>query len=87
MLKISKNLLVISAALLLVGCSSYNNNKDKPTIKAQESLKVLSNPVKTSYNCGNNFDKQGLTLEYTDKDGNKTTVTDFKLSEDKKPNL
>ena len=83
MLKISKNLLVISAALLLVGCSNDIKNEDTPIVEFKESLKVLSNPVKTSYNCGNNFDKQGLTLVYTDKNGNNSTVTDFTLSEDK----
>lgn len=83
MLKIRKGLLVISASLLLAGC--FNNDK-KPSNIVEEpkaSLKVLTAPTKTQYNCGNNFDKTGLTLEYTDKDGNKTTVTDFTLSEDK----
>ena len=87
MLKISKNLLVISAALLIVGCSSNDNKDNIPSNNnsavSKESLTIASFPTKTLYNCGNNFDKEGLTLEYTDKDGNKTTITDFTLSEDK----
>ena len=86
MLKITKSLLIASASLLLVGCFSNNKeNTNKPEVKdtPKESLKILTQPTKTSYNCGNNFDKAGLTLEYTDKDGNKTTVTDFTLSDDK----
>ena len=77
MLKIRKGLLVISASLLLAGC--FNNDKNSSNIikEPKASLKVLTAPTKTQYNCGNNFDKTGLTLEYTDKDGNKTTVTDF----------
>ena len=78
MLKISKGLLITTAALLLAGCGGNNNDTPK-----RESLKIASLPTKTLYNCGNNFDKEGLTLEYTDKDGNKTTVTDFTISEDK----
>ena len=79
MLKISKSLLITTAALLLAGCG--DNNKETPP--KGESLKIASFPTKTQYNCGNDFDKEGLTLEYTDKDGNKTTVTDFTISEDK----
>ena len=79
MLKISKKLLVVSAALLLVGCgdAGSNNTSKGPT------LKVLTNPTKVDYNCGNNFDKAGLTLEYTDEAGVTSTITDFTLSEDK----
>lgn len=79
MLKISKKLLVISASLLLVGCGKTNSGGNSKT----PSLRVLTNPTKVDYNCGNNFDKTGLTLEYVDKDGNATTITDFTLSEDK----
>lgn len=75
MLKINKKLLVISAALLLVGCG---DSKTEEPIRSR--LKVLTDPDKTVYNCGNDFDKTGLTLEYIDIDGNKTTVTDFTLS-------
>ncbi len=78
MLKISKGLLITTAALLLAGCGGNNNATPKG-----ESLKVASLPTKTQYNCGNDFDKEGLTLEYTDKSGNKTTVTDFTISDDK----
>ena len=76
MLRINKGLLIVSAALLLAGCS--NNAPQK-----KEKLVVLTNPTKTEYSCGNNFDKSGLTLEYTDTEGNKTTITDFTLSNDK----
>lgn len=78
MLKVSKGLLITTAALLLAGCGG--NKSDAPK---RESLKIASFPTKTQYNCGNDFDKEGLILEYTDKDGNKTTVTDFEISEDK----
>lgn len=78
MLKISKGLLITTAALFLEGCGGNNNDTPK-----RESLKVASFPTKTQYNCGNDFDKEGLTLEYTDKDGNKTTVTDFTISDGK----
>ena len=77
MLKIRK-LLVLSASILLVGCG-----KGQQTTGSKEKLTVLTEPTKIEYNCGNNFDKTGLTLEYTDKDGNKSTVTDFTISEDK----
>ena len=78
MLKINKCLLITTAALLLAGCGGNNNDTPKG-----ESLKIASLPTKTQYNCGNDFDKEGLTLEYTDKDGNKTTVTDFTISDGK----
>lgn len=91
MLKISKFLLIASS-LLVVGCSSNNtkeessNNTKEESGKdstPKESLTIATYPNKTQYNCGNNFDKEGLTLEYTDKDGNKTIVTDFTISDDK----
>ena len=74
MLKISKKVLVLSASLLLVGCS---NNTPKA------SLRILTGPSKVEYNCGNDFDKTGLTLEYTDNNGVTTTITDFTLRGDK----
>lgn len=74
MLRIRKSLLVISSALLLAACQP-----NAPEVKTAK-LRVLTGPTKTEYNCGNDFDKAGLTLEYTDKDGNKSTVTDFTLS-------
>lgn len=75
MLKINKQILVISASLLLVGCGP--NNAPKAT------LKILTGPNKTSYNCGNDFDKTGLTLEYTDDNGVTKTITNFTLRGDK----
>lgn len=75
MLKINKQILVISASLLLVGCGP--NNAPKAT------LKILTGPNKTSYNCGNDFDKTGLTLEYTDDNGVTETITNFTLRGDK----
>lgn len=75
MLKISNKLLVIAASLLLAGCSSNNAKK--------ASLKILNGPAKTEYNCGNNFDKTGLTLEYTDDNGVTETITNFTLRGDK----
>ena len=84
MLKISTSLLIASAALLLVGCSSNNAKEESGKDSTpKESLTIATYPNKTQYNCGNNFDKEGLTLEYTDKDGNKTIVTDFTISDDK----
>ena len=74
MLKISKTLLIASAALLLVGCGGSDEKAPR------ESLTILTFPNKTLYNAGNNFDKEGLTLNYTDKEGNKTTVTDFTIT-------
>lgn len=78
MSRVGRKLFVLSSLLLLAGC---NAQEPAPTPKA--SLKVASDPTKVNYNCGNNFDKTGLTLEYTDVEGNKTTVTDFTLSGDK----
>ena len=57
MLKISKGLLITTAALLLAGCGGNKSNAPKG-----ESLKIASLPTKTQYNCGNDFDKEGLTL-------------------------
>lgn len=75
MLKVSNKLLVLAASLLLVGCSSNNGKK--------ASLKILTGPAKTEYNCGNNFDKTGLTLEYTNNNGVTETITNFTLRGDK----
>ena len=74
MLKISKSLLIASAALLLVGCGGSDEKVPR------ESLTILTLPNKTLYNAGNNFDKEGLTLDYVDKEGNRTTVTDFTIN-------
>lgn len=74
MLKISKSLLIVSAALLLVGCGGSDEKAPR------ESLTILTFPNKTLYNAGNNFDKEGLTLDYVDKEGNRTTVTDFTIT-------
>ncbi|MBO7614304.1 MAG: bacterial Ig-like domain-containing protein [Bacilli bacterium] len=74
MLKISKSLLIASAALLLVGCGGSDEKAPR------EYLTILTFPNKTLYNAGNNFDKEGLTLDYTDKEGNRTTVTDFAIT-------
>ena len=74
MLKISKSLLIASAALLLVGCGG--SDKKAP----RESLTILTFPNKTLYNAGNDFNKEGLTLDYVDKEGNRTTVTDFTIT-------
>lgn len=76
MLKINKKILVFSSLLLLAGCG------ENPT-PARAKLRIISDPEKVSYNCGNNFDKTGLVLEYEDVNGEKTTVTDFVLSENK----
>ena len=57
MLKVSKGLLITTAALLLAGCGGNKSNAPKG-----ESLKIASLPTKTQYNCGNDFDKEGLTL-------------------------
>lgn len=74
MLKISKSLLIASAALLLVGCGGSDEKAPR------ESLTIHTFPNKTLYNAGNNFDKEGLTLDYVDKEGNRTTVTDFTIN-------
>ena len=81
MSRIGRKLFVLSSLILLTGCNTSGNGPEKPSNKA--TLKVVSDPTKTAYNCGNNFDKTGLTLEYTDIEGTKTTVTDYTLSGDK----
>ncbi len=42
-------------------------------------LKITTPPTKTEYKEGQNFDKSGMVIEATFKDGTKKTITDYKV--------
>ena len=75
MLKISKKILVISAFLLLMGCGNNQTKDDEnSSIAICPFLTVKTQPIKTNYNCGNNFDPSGMVVEFTGSDGSKRII-------------
>lgn len=64
------------------------NSRTKPTVELDPSsytitngtdLKITTPPTKTEYKEGQNFDKSGMVIEATFKDGTKKTITDYKV--------
>lgn len=63
--------LLLALVLLNVGCSSK--------VEKQPTLTIYTQPDKTEYDCGNDFDKTGLKLKYVDENGVEEIVEDFEV--------
>ena len=67
-----------------MGCGNNQTKDDEnSSIAICPFLTVKTQPIKTNYNCGNNFDPSGMVVEFTGSDGSKRIIDDYVLSNDK----
>lgn len=64
---------------------TYEGKSVNQTIKVEKNivtdLKITTPPTKTEYKEGQNFDKTGMVVEATRKNGNKETVTNYEIED------
>lgn len=82
MLRISKKLILVVLLPLLASCGSPID--DNPIVPQVVVTTVLSQPTKTTYNAGENFDPAGLTIGYqSNPAAEQEVITEFEIVDGK----